>query len=252
MSGPIEIAGPIDWPGPGRAGLIAPARDHVVVWRIDLDQGVDPADDTVEPGVELAILSADERERAARFVRARDRRRFARCRAALREILGECLGQDPGSLSFVTRGHGKPALAPDPGETEAGIRFNVSHSAGLALIAVGRDRELGVDLEQIRSITEMDRIVENYFTADEYTWFRGLAETERAPTFARGWTRKEAILKGRGLGLAGLSSEAATGFGERPLATGFTPGGVVLGFEIWQSAAAPGYVAALAVEVSAM
>ncbi len=247
----IEIAGPLDWLGPGQGRSIELAPDRVTVWKVELDQGIDPADDAVEPGAALAILSVGERARAARFVRARDRRRFARCRAALREILGDCLGVDPRSIGFTARGHGKPVLEPEPGEPPAGVRFNVSHSAGLALIAVGRDRELGVDLEPIRPVAEMDRIVENYFTAEEYAWFRGLDESARPLAFARGWTRKEAVLKGRGLGLAGLSSEAATGFGEGLLTPRFAPGGNVLGFAVWEAALAADWVAALAVETAA-
>ncbi len=252
MSKPIEIAGPIDWPDPGQIPAIQPVHDLVVVWRIDLDHGIDPADDTTEPGDDLTVLSADERTRAARFVRARDRRRFARCRASLRQILGECLGRDPASLAFAAGGHGKPLLAPEPGGTTHATRFNVSHSAGLALIAVGQDHELGVDLERIRPITEMDRIIENYFTPDEFASFRALTETQRAMTFARGWTRKEAIMKARGVGLAGLSSGAATGFGEGSLMPRFTPSGMVVGFAIWEAAVAPGFVAALAVEAATM
>ena len=248
MSEPIEIVGPIDWPDSGQI----PARDRLVVWKIDLDHGVDPADDTTEPGADLMVLSADERARAARFIRARDRRGFARCRAGLREILGHCLGRDPASLSFLARGHGKPVLAPETGASAHATRFNVSHSAGLALIAVGLDRELGVDLEQIRPITEMDRIIENYFTPAEYALFRALPETRRAMTFARGWTRKEAIMKGRGVGLAGLSSGEATGFGEGSLMPRFTPSGVVAEFAVWEAAIEPGFVAALAVESTTM
>ena len=81
------------------------APGEVRVWLVELDAGLDADDevDTAEPGPELALLAADEQARAARFVRARDRRRFARCRATLREILGGLLGESPGSLTISGR-----------------------------------------------------------------------------------------------------------------------------------------------------
>src|SRR5262245_50907565 len=118
------------------------APDETQVWIVDLDAGLPPGEDaeTAEPGAELALLSAEERARAARFVRARDRRRFARCRAALREILGRRLGEPAGSLRFRAAARGKPELDHAPsGEACAdrlALRFNVSHSSELALIAV--------------------------------------------------------------------------------------------------------------------
>src|SRR5437870_3188767 len=105
----------LEWsPGADIRGLSA---DEARVWIVDLDAGLAPGEDAeaAEPGPELAILSADEQARAMRFVRARDRRRFARCRAALREILGRLLGEPAGSLRFRAAGMGKPELDHSPG-----------------------------------------------------------------------------------------------------------------------------------------
>ena len=79
----------------------------------------------------------------------------------------------------------------------------MTHSDELALIALSLDLELGVDLERRRSISQADRIVESYFTPAEQAQFAGLDEPARADAFLRGWTRKEAILKAKGVGLAG-------------------------------------------------
>ena len=110
------------------------APDEARVWLVDLDGGLAPGDnpETAEPGPELAILSEDEQARAARFVRARDRRRFARCRAALREILGDLLDEPAGSLRFRAAAVGKPELDRSPGDDRLALRFNVSHSSNLA------------------------------------------------------------------------------------------------------------------------
>jgi 4'-phosphopantetheinyl transferase len=213
--------------------------------------------DTVEPGPELAVLSDDERVRAARFVRARDRRRFARCRAALRQILGGLLGESPGSLRFRAVAHGKPeidfaAMGIDAVNALTDLRFNVSHSSELALIGVCRGREIGVDLEKIRPISESERIVTSYFSAAERAEFAAIAPAARDDAFFRGWTRKEAVLKGLGIGLAGLAAHYETGFGTEKLAAHFipaTPAPRAIPWQLWEAAPRAGFVATVAVEV---
>ena len=238
------------------AGVAGVSPEGVQVWIVDLDAGVSPGEDgeTAEPGAELAVLSADERARAARFVRARDRRRFARCRAALREILGRLLGEPAGALRFRAAARGKPELDREPGGDPRAeglvVRFNVSHSAELALIAVCRGRELGVDLERVRPIPEADRIVASFFTAAEQAEFAAIPQAVRDLAFHRGWTRKEAVLKGFGMGLSGLSAQHETGFGTTELTPQFTPARPshrVDPWMLWEAAPRPGFVAALAV-----
>jgi 4'-phosphopantetheinyl transferase len=229
------------------------ALDEIRVWIVDLDAGLNPGDDPelAEPGSELGLLSEDERARAVRFVRARDRRRFAWCRAALREILGWLLGEPAGSLRFRAAARGKPELdhGPDGGDRRE-LRFNVSHSAELALIAVCQGHEIGVDIEKVRSISEADRIVASFFTAAEQAEFVAMAEDVKALAFHRGWTRKEAVLKGFGMGISGLSAGYETGFGITALTTRFTlatPSPRVGPWWLWEAAPRPGFVAALAV-----
>ncbi len=225
---------------------------EVRVWIVELDAGLPPDGDVdaTEPGPELAILSDDERARAARFVRARERRRFARCRAALREILGGLLGEPADSLRFRAFARGKPELDRGPGVI-APLRFNVSHSDSLALIAVGWGREIGVDLERLRPISEAERIVASFFTASEQATFAAIDPEAREVTFLRGWTRKEAVLKGFGAGISGLSAKHETGFGTSALNSGFTPASPaarVDRWRIWEATPSPGFVAALAVD----
>jgi 4'-phosphopantetheinyl transferase len=253
MPGSQEDAPPPlrEWvPGMDLAGLDAPP---VQVWIVELDTGVPPGGggDTTEPGPELAILSDDERARAARFVRARDRRRFARCRAALREILGALLGEPADSLRFRSFAKGKPELDRGLSVIEP-LRFNVSHSDNLALIAVSQGREIGVDLERLRPITEAERIVASFFTAAEQEAFAAIPHPERAEAFLRGWTRKEAVLKGLGMGISGLAARHETGFGTSSLTGGFTPAEPVSRVDrwmMWEATPRPGFVAALAVDV---
>jgi 4'-phosphopantetheinyl transferase len=228
---------------------------EVSTWLVELDHGLEPEDvETAEPGPELDVLADDERVRAARFVRARDRRRFARCRAALREILGAILGASPGSLRFKAAAKGKPELDRSPagcGLPEAvPLRFNVSHSSNLALIAVCWGRELGVDLELVRPITEAERIVASFFTPAEATEFAAIPPEIKVRAFLRGWTRKEAFLKGLGIGIAGIAADHQTGFGMTELSAWFTPAepvAQVSEWQMWEAAPRPEFVAALAV-----
>jgi 4'-phosphopantetheinyl transferase len=245
-------------PGAQRSIQLA---DEVRVWLVELDAGLttEAAVEAAEPGPELALLSPDEQERGARFVRARDRRRFIHCRAAVREILGSILGQPPATVQFRAGGQGKPELdsAGSRGGRHEGphqdgrptIRFNISHSAELALVAVCRGRELGVDLERVRPIGEAERIVESYFSPREQAEFAAIGEEDKELTFLRGWTRKEAILKGLGIGLAGLAARYETGFSVTELTARFAPAAPlpqVEGWQLWEAAPRAGFVAALA------
>jgi 4'-phosphopantetheinyl transferase len=153
----------------------------------------------------------------------------------------------PGDVAFRAGPGGKPILVQPDGSR---WRFNVTHSEELALIAVAWDRELGVDVERVRPIEQASRIVESYFTAAEVAEFRGLAEGEQAAAFIRGWTRKEAVVKAQGVGLAGLATEFETRFGLAPAGDSFRPCSPmpeVLGWRLWEASPRPGHAATLAV-----
>ncbi len=143
-------------------------------------------------------LSPDEEARAAGFHFERDRRCFRNARGLLRNLLGRYLGLEPAALRFAYGPRGKPYLA-DPASR---LHFNVSHSGGMALLAFAEDRELGVDLEQERSLSDADSIAERYFSLREGAQLRRLPEAERRPAFFRCWTRKEAFIKATGDGLS--------------------------------------------------
>jgi 4'-phosphopantetheinyl transferase len=225
------------------------AATEIRVVRVGLAAGGD--DEPPESLSEWSILADEERVRALRFVRPLDRRRFAICRGSLRLILGRLLNSPAKSLSFRSGPGGKPELASGiDRERCSTLRFNVTHSDELALIAVSLGRELGVDLERIRTISESARIVESYFTPAELAQFTALEPSRRDEAFLRGWTRKEAILKAKGVGLAGLATAFETMFGTSALSTRFTPASPlprVGDWSLWEAAACAQYVAALAV-----
>jgi 4'-phosphopantetheinyl transferase len=131
------------------------AQSAVDIWRI----GLAWQDDRMHEFHKL--LSADENERVERFVHARDRRRFIAARGAMRTILSEYLSMLPQEVAFSYSINGKPELAPRLRESE--IKFNLSHSSELAILAVARGLCVGVDLELIIPGLAIDEIASGFF-----------------------------------------------------------------------------------------
>jgi len=155
------------------------------------------------------VLSAEEQARAERFYSPVDRARYAAGRGILRALLARYLGIPAGDLRFRTNAHGKPALESDHGPAD--LRFNLSHSHGLALFAFALRREVGVDLEFIRPSRTEGRLAERFFSPQEVAALRALPESAQTEAFFHCWTRKEAYIKARGGGLSiGLSSFAVS------------------------------------------
>jgi 4'-phosphopantetheinyl transferase len=146
-----------------------------------------------------SALSPDEMARADRFHFVNDRNRFVVARGLLRELLGNYLQQNPASLSFSYGQHGKPSLSGEYAASE--LCFNLSHSAGLAVYAIARGRNLGIDVEHIRPESAGDEIAERYFSAREASDLRTLPPEAKVEGFFHCWTRKEAYLKATGMGL---------------------------------------------------
>jgi len=146
------------------------------------------------------ILSREERARAERFRFDRDRVHYVAGLGILRSILGRYLGVEPASVEFRYESNGKPALSGRLGHNP--IRFNMSRSKGLALYAFSRDREVGIDVEKMEPMPDMDRIVERFFSPREIQDYYRIPVNGRAEAFFRCWTRKEAFLKATGKGLS--------------------------------------------------
>ena len=143
-------------------------------------------------------LSADERERAARFRGARLTRAFVLSRGVLRALLGRYLAIEPDRVRFAYGARGKPRVAFPPTPLE----FNVAHSGRFAAYAFAAGCELGVDIEQLRPTRDQEAIVRRYFSAEECKEWMDLDAARRDEAFFRCWTRKEAYLKALGDGLA--------------------------------------------------
>jgi len=174
------------------APLSPSLRTGVVhVWRCALDQ----EDNRLERL--RRTLEPDELERASRFHFEKHRRHFIVARGFLRSVVARYLETQPEALRFVYGAYGKPGLA-----SEHGLRFNLSHSNEVALLAVTLDAELGVDVEHIRADFASEDIARRFFSRAEVETFNALPKEEQVAAFFRCWTRKEAYIKAIGKGLS--------------------------------------------------
>lgn len=218
-------------------------KDTVQVWRASLQRS------TTYVQSLLQTLAPDERQRAARFRFAEHRRRFIVARGVLRAILGRYLGQEPHCLEFCYSPHGKPALI----STREGdrMRFNLSHSHEMVLYAFTSHREVGVDVEYIRSNVAYKEIADRFFSPREVMTLHSLPAHLQQEAFFLCWTRKEAYIKARGDGLTlpldSFDVSLTPGDPAMLLATRDDPLNVSR-WKLQHLVPGPGYVAALAVE----
>jgi 4'-phosphopantetheinyl transferase len=189
-------------------------------------------------------LSPDELDRAAQFHFAKDRQRFIAGRGILRDILARYLSRAPAEFHFSYTSHGKPNL--DHHYNPDGLRFNLSHVGNLALYAIARNREVGIDIERIEPKFADDGIAEKFFSRNEVAKLRSLPASARSQAFFNCWTRKEAYVKARGAGLqiALDSFEVSLAPGEEAR---FISEGEI-GWSLEALTLGPGYVAAIAAE----
>src|SRR5215210_8626067 len=170
-------------------GSLSLQTGEVHVWRIELEQ----------PGNLLekfrSTLEADELQRAGRFHFEIHRSNFVVARGFLRYILSRYLETKPERLKFSYGEYGKPAL-------DGRLQFNMSHSHGVALLAITADRQIGVDVEHIRADFATEDIARRFFSSSEVESFNRLPAEEQAAAFFRCWARKEAFIKATGRGLS--------------------------------------------------
>ncbi len=181
------------WQPPAGLSL---ATDEVHLWLASLEQ----APDCVRSF--LTTLAPDEQKRAARFYFEKDRRSFTVARGILRALLGHYLQVPPASLNFTYNAYGKPALLASSGQPA--LCFNLSHSHHLALFAFAYECELGVDIEYMRDMEQEDYLLmaSSHFSPGEYVTLQALPETLRKTAFFNCWSRKEAYIKARGMGIS--------------------------------------------------
>lgn len=147
----------------------------------------------IDPACYADMLSSDERARADRFVKPDHQDEYRVGRGKLRQILGRYTGINAANLRFDYNGFGKPGLVGGPS-------FNLSHSGGIACLAVHATQPLGVDIEAFRQVD--DGVARRFFSATEYDALCALPPDRWSSGFFRCWTRKEAFVKACGPGLS--------------------------------------------------
>jgi 4'-phosphopantetheinyl transferase len=160
-------------------------------------------DGSLPPGVEeacLGLLSPEEEQRRGRYLFERHRREFLRSRALVRTALARHAGVDPRALRFSANEHGRPELAHP--RLEPRLRFNLSHTDGLAALAVVLEHDVGVDVEMTLRRAAALSIADRFFSPEESRSLTSLPACERPDRFFDLWTLKEAYIKARGVGLA--------------------------------------------------
>ncbi|KAB8144517.1 4'-phosphopantetheinyl transferase superfamily protein [Chloroflexia bacterium SDU3-3] len=213
------------------------------VWQIGLEQPPEAVT------LLRRLLSPDELERADRFHFPDDRRAFAVCRGVARRILGRELGVPAHELRFTYSAYGKPDIAPE--QNPRGLRFNISHSGGVALCALAYGRRLGVDIERVREDLDYLPLSARFFAPDEHAALLALPGALRRRAFFACWTRKEAYIKARGEGLSFPLESFSVSLGSqaRLLRTGVRQEAPAT-WRMAQVPAAPDFMGALAVEVA--
>src|SRR5262245_57704155 len=169
-----------------------PTAHEIHVWQAHLDVPQADVSNLQE------TLTDDDQERAARFYFEKHRRRFIVGRGILRTILGRYLGVQPDKIRFSYNDKGKPSLV----ESKlSDFGFNISHSDELGLYAFALGVPVGVDVEVIRPVSDMEAIAKRFFSPLEYQMLQQVPNENRLEAFFNCWTRKEAYVKAEGLGL---------------------------------------------------
>jgi 4'-phosphopantetheinyl transferase len=194
-------------------------------------------------------LAEEEQIRAAQFHFPKDRMRFIVARGLLRAILGRYLAREPCTLQFCYNQYGKPTFVRESGSDA--LSFNMTHSHGMALYAITCSRIIGIDLEYISTDVSSEQIAERFFSAYEVRMLRAIPKQIQHEAFFCCWTRKEAYLKARGMGLSLDLNEfdvSVTPGAPAELLSTREENQDIARWSLYDLFPGPGYVAALAVE----
>ena len=185
---PVRTDGCSSWSSaPSHPAL---GNNEVHVWRL-IFHSAEPLAGRLE-----TFLSPDEREKARAFYFEDLRSHYRLSHGALRCLLGFYTASLPVHIQISTRPGGKPYLS------GSDLRFNLSHTRRMALLAFSRGRELGIDVEAIRDLPDALAIADRFFSRSEQMALSGISDAERGSVFFNSWTRKEAYIKALGEGLS--------------------------------------------------
>lgn len=209
-----------------------PPAGEVQVWELDLDRP--PAD-------AAAWLDTAEQARVQRLVHALHRRRYIAAHGWMRRVLAHHLDCAPQELRFVSGPCGKPAL-----HDASALRFNLSHSSEVALLALTTGMEIGIDIEALRPGLPDAALAQGALTPAELAEFKQLPPAQRTAAFFGCWTAKEACMKALGLGLALEPRGLHVGLRTRRRQVQVHPAPGAAALDLLPLACRSGYAAALA------
>lgn len=152
------------------------------------------------------ILDKEELKRAKNYIYQKDRTRFIQDRRNLKKILSQYIDCNPSDVKISYQKKGKPHI------TDKKIEFNVSHSGDLSVYAVSTARKIGIDIEEIREIANIDTIMKYFYTKKESDQINRKKGLQRMKEFFKIWTQKEAIVKMFGMGIPHIKQEEDENF----------------------------------------
>jgi 4'-phosphopantetheinyl transferase len=167
-------------------------EDTVEVWLLSVPPG--PTD------AGLDLLDSHERSRWSKFQFDRDRRLYGSAHALLRVALSHYAPVNPCDWRFEAGPFGRPELSSAFAALD--LRFNLSHTRGLAACAIARNRAVGIDVELLDTPTDLRAIAQTYFTRSECAQIDTAPSALKSQVFLSIWTLKEAYIKARGVGLS--------------------------------------------------
>jgi 4'-phosphopantetheinyl transferase len=203
------------------------SADIVDVWTAPLDVDEAHMDEL------LHRLSPSEQKRVSGLLEEKAARQYVVSRAMQRQLLASYAGGEPSDIQFGIVAMGKPTLSRP---NEIGLQFNTTHSGDLVIIAVTKDRDVGVDVEQVRPISRALQVSKRSFSAEEHASLEKLSGAELDRAFLSIWVKREGTAKARGDGVwrglaswnGGDNAHLADGFTVQPLELGPDFVGVVV------------------------
>ncbi len=174
-----------------------PGKSQIKIHEVHIWRGFIPV--KLDQRMTLA-LTAEEKQRAACFLRDKDRLRYYFAHGMLRTVLAYYLSVAPQSIVFKNNPFGKPSLF--QGVTEPDICFNMAHSEDMVTVALTCRVSVGVDVECMRELQDAHQIITQNFSPEEQKYLTGAPEREFKDRFFTCWTLKEAFIKAIGMGLS--------------------------------------------------
>jgi 4'-phosphopantetheinyl transferase len=174
--------------------------NEVHIWKYSLPENL--SDNT-----DCSILSSEEYKRYINFIHAEDAKRYLYNRTFVRNVLSKYTCQHPSQIRFEVTSTGKPYIK------NSRLFFNHSYRGQQAILVVSTEEKIGIDIEQIVSIEDIQSFLTSYFTTAEIKGILSSQPADRLQCIFDVWAFKEAFLKANGRGISkGLTESDMSAF----------------------------------------